>query len=90
MAVDVELDRRRAIDRAIGGAGPEDVIVVAGRGHETELLIGPARLHFSDIDVEHLEVEASHLGLGFSPAVFQIIAERLAAPEQRQPASPVR
>jgi pimeloyl-ACP methyl ester carboxylesterase len=30
-------------------------------------------------NVDHVEVEASHLGLGFSPRVFEIIAERLAA-----------
>jgi hypothetical protein len=29
-------------------------------------------------NVEHVEVETTHLGLGLSPAVFRIIAERLA------------
>ncbi len=29
-------------------------------------------------DVDHIEVETTHLGLGFSPQVFEIIAERLA------------
>ena len=29
-------------------------------------------------NVEHVEVETTHLGLGFSPKVFQTIAERLA------------
>ena len=29
-------------------------------------------------DVEHVEVSTTHLGLGFSPEVFQIIAQRLA------------
>jgi pimeloyl-ACP methyl ester carboxylesterase len=32
-------------------------------------------------NVEHVEVETTHLGLGFSPGVFQIIAERLARQE---------
>jgi esterase/lipase len=31
--------------------------------------------------VEHVEVETTHLGLGLSPEVFQIIAERLARQE---------
>jgi pimeloyl-ACP methyl ester carboxylesterase len=33
-------------------------------------------------NVEHVEVETTHLGLGFSPEVFQIIAERLARKER--------
>ena len=33
---EIELDRRRAIERAVGQAQPGDVIVVAGRGHESE------------------------------------------------------
>jgi pimeloyl-ACP methyl ester carboxylesterase len=31
--------------------------------------------------VDHVEVEATHLGLGFSPRVYEIIAQRLARPE---------
>jgi pimeloyl-ACP methyl ester carboxylesterase len=34
-------------------------------------------------NVEHVEVETTHLGLGFSPDVFRIIAERLARQETR-------
>jgi pimeloyl-ACP methyl ester carboxylesterase len=34
-------------------------------------------------NVEHVEVETTHLGLGFSPEVFRIIAERLARQETR-------
>ena len=29
-------------------------------------------------DVEHVEVRATHLGLGFSPEVYRIVASRLA------------
>ena len=33
---EIELDRRRAIERAVDLARPGDVVLVAGRGHETE------------------------------------------------------
>jgi pimeloyl-ACP methyl ester carboxylesterase len=36
-------------------------------------------------NVEHVEVETTHLGLGFSPEVFEIIALRLARPGTRSP-----
>ena len=46
---EVELDRRRAIERAIELARPGDVVVVAGRGHETEQeLAGGRTVPFDD------------------------------------------
>ncbi|MDJ0850639.1 MAG: alpha/beta fold hydrolase [Myxococcota bacterium] len=33
-------------------------------------------------NVEHVEVEATHLGLGFSPDVYRIVAERLLPPSR--------
>jgi UDP-N-acetylmuramoyl-L-alanyl-D-glutamate--2,6-diaminopimelate ligase len=47
----VELDRRRAIERAITLAHPNDVIVICGKGHETGQIIGDATLPFDDADV---------------------------------------
>lgn len=44
----VERDRRRAIRYAIEKAGPRDIVLVAGKGHETEQHIGDRRLPFSD------------------------------------------
>jgi UDP-N-acetylmuramoyl-L-alanyl-D-glutamate--2,6-diaminopimelate ligase len=44
----VEPDRRRAVDRAVGLAGPGDVVVVAGKGHELTQEVGGVRLPFDD------------------------------------------
>jgi UDP-N-acetylmuramoyl-L-alanyl-D-glutamate--2,6-diaminopimelate ligase len=41
-------DRRRAIEIAIGIARPDDMVVIAGKGHEDYQIVGPDRLHFDD------------------------------------------
>jgi UDP-N-acetylmuramoyl-L-alanyl-D-glutamate--2,6-diaminopimelate ligase len=49
---EVELDRRRAIERAIELARPGDVVLVAGRGHQTEQMLAGGRTErFDDRDV---------------------------------------
>ena len=49
---EIELDRRRAIERAVDLARPGDVVLVAGRGHETEQeLAGGRTERFDDRDV---------------------------------------
>jgi len=48
--VRVEHDRFAAIAAAIGLAGPEDVVVVAGKGHETRQLVGATARPFDDRD----------------------------------------
>ena len=45
-------DRREAIDHAIGLAGPGDVVVIAGKGHETyQEIAGGVKLPFDDREV---------------------------------------
>ena len=41
-------DRREAIRRAIESAGPGDVVVIAGKGHEDYQIIGREKMHMSD------------------------------------------
>ncbi len=47
---EVEPDRRAAIGRAIALAGPADVVLVAGKGHEDYQIIGGETIHFDDCE----------------------------------------
>ena len=44
----VEYDRAKAIESAIKNAKVEDIVVVAGKGHETYQIIGTEKMPFSD------------------------------------------
>jgi UDP-N-acetylmuramoyl-L-alanyl-D-glutamate--2,6-diaminopimelate ligase len=44
----VELDRRQAIAKAIQAAGTEDIILIAGKGHEEEQVFAHGTLPFDD------------------------------------------
>lgn len=47
-SVVVEIDRRAAIERALGSAQAGDVVLVAGKGHEPYQEVGECRLPFDD------------------------------------------
>jgi UDP-N-acetylmuramyl tripeptide synthase len=47
----IELDRRNAIATAVKMAGPMDVVLIAGKGHERTQSIGNEVLAFSDAEV---------------------------------------
>lgn len=49
----VELDRKQAIQYALATAGVDDVVIIAGKGHENYQLVGNQKLAFSDFDVVH-------------------------------------
>lgn len=44
-----EVDRARAIERAIVAADPADVVLIAGKGHEDYQIIGTEKRPFSDV-----------------------------------------
>ena len=49
--VQVIHDREQAIKTAILQAKPQDVILIAGKGHEDYQIIGSTKHHFSDQEV---------------------------------------
>jgi len=51
LQLDVELDRRRAIERALEAAREGDVVVIAGKGHEQGQEVRSRRLPFDDREV---------------------------------------
>jgi UDP-N-acetylmuramoyl-L-alanyl-D-glutamate--2,6-diaminopimelate ligase len=54
--ITIEPDRKKAIELAIRTAGTGDIIVIAGKGHETYQIIGTKRFDFDDkkVALEHL------------------------------------
>ena len=56
-----EPDRRRAIEEAVGVAGPQDLVLVAGKGHETHQQLGDTRIPLDD-----RQVVAGALGLSLA------------------------
>jgi UDP-N-acetylmuramoyl-L-alanyl-D-glutamate--2,6-diaminopimelate ligase len=60
--VAVEPDRRRAIERAVSEARPGDVVVIAGKGHETTQTLGDTVRPFDDREVARAALAASAPG----------------------------
>jgi len=52
-----EVDRTRAIRRALSSAGEDDLILIAGKGHERTQEINGIKLPFSDVAVVHASVD---------------------------------
>ncbi len=47
----VEPDRKKAIRLAIEAAEKDDIVLIAGKGHETYQIIGTKKFHFSDREI---------------------------------------
>jgi UDP-N-acetylmuramoyl-L-alanyl-D-glutamate--2,6-diaminopimelate ligase len=52
----VEPDRRAAIRSAVALARPDDLILIAGKGHEDYQILGSQRIHFDDREVAREEL----------------------------------
>lgn len=60
----IELDRAKAIRRAIQLALPGDAVLIAGKGHETYQIFADRIIHFDDREVAEQAVEVSkHEGM---------------------------
>ena len=60
----VELNRRQAIHAAILAARPEDIVLIAGKGHEDYQIIGATRHPFDDKQVAKEALARRAQGLG--------------------------
>ena len=49
--IEIEPDRKKAIEMAIESAEKDDIVLIAGKGHEDYQIIGKQKLHFSDKEV---------------------------------------
>jgi UDP-N-acetylmuramoyl-L-alanyl-D-glutamate--2,6-diaminopimelate ligase len=47
----VTLEREKAIASALSMARKQDIILIAGKGHETYQIIGDKKIHFNDIEI---------------------------------------
>jgi len=56
-AVQIEPDRRQAIFQAVRQARGDDLILLAGKGHETYQIIGTKKIAFSDVRVAQEAME---------------------------------
>lgn len=45
------IDRRQAIYAALAAARPQDVVLIAGKGHETDQILNERTIHFDDREV---------------------------------------
>ena len=56
----INRDRAAAIARTISLASKDDVILVAGKGHESEQVVGRERIPYSDRDEVARLLEVAH------------------------------
>ncbi len=50
----VQVDRQTAIEQTIAQAAPQDIVLIAGKGHETYQDVQGVKHHFSDFEIAQL------------------------------------
>ena len=55
--ITVQPDRRAAIEAAIHAAGPDDIVLLAGKGHEDYQILGTTKIHFDDREIARQTLE---------------------------------
>lgn len=78
----IETDRRRAIAGALAAASAGDVVIVAGKGHETTLTIGERVTDFDDREVVREELATLGFTSGARPVQNRPVQNR---PDQNRP-----
>lgn len=70
------IDRKAAIEYAIWKANRNDVIVIAGKGHECEQVIGMTQRHFSDKSVAKWVLESEKVTV-MTDLILKLVCESL-------------
>ncbi len=60
METEIILDRAQAIISALDSSGGNDVLLIAGKGHEDYQIIGKEKIHFNDSEVIEEWIKANH------------------------------
>lgn len=58
--VTAEVDRRRAICQAVREAKPGDLVVIAGKGHETYQIFATETIHFDDREEARAQIQSRY------------------------------
>ncbi len=75
--IEAEVERRNGV--------PLETPVTAVYSRRDAVVSWRACIDRRDGEVEHVEVESTHIGMGFSPDVYRIVADRLARPRRSRP-----
>ncbi len=62
-AITIQADRAKAIESAIKNACKDDIVLIAGKGHETYQIIGKNKIHFSDKEIAQQFLEKTAIFL---------------------------